>query len=75
MGTKGTAVLRGIPSPLRDWGEVAIAAGWTIELTGGHHLRWTNLDKIVGFSPTTPGDNYRGLYPFRAWLRRSGLDV
>lgn len=56
--------------------EVARAAGWTVDVTGGGHYRFVPPDPAVAvfFASRTPGD-HRWLRIVRVNLRRRGLDV
>ncbi len=51
----------------------AEAQGWTVEVTGGGHYKWTPPDSERRiFSPTTPGDR-RALKNLVAHLKRHGF--
>lgn len=54
--------------------EAAIEAGWTLERTGGNHLKLQSPDGKVVFLPSSPSD-WRGAKNMRSLLRRYGLDV
>lgn len=59
---------------LAEWADTARSAGWTVEFTRGGHMRWTNPEGKVTFTPATPG-KARALKNIRAQLRRNGLQV
>lgn len=53
--------------------EAALAAGWTLERTGGGHLRLRSPEGASVVFPSSPSD-WRGARNLRSTLRRYGLD-
>lgn len=49
-------------------------AGWTVEITGGGHLRWRSPTGALVFSSSTPNCPFASK-KIRACLRRHGLDI
>ena len=64
-----------VPKEYRELERAALAQGWTIQVRKNCHLAWwpPGGGNPV-FSPGTPSE-YRGIYNFRAKLRRAGLRV
>jgi len=54
--------------------EIAEAAGWRVEATGGNHLRWYGPEGHLIHSATTPSD-WRAERNIASRLRRCGLEV
>lgn len=65
-----------VPRHLRDIVKVALAAGWTYDVTRGGHPRLTPPDKSLSpvISGGTPSD-HRALRNLKSDLRRRGLDI
>lgn len=61
-------------SALARWARIARRAGWSVELTAGHHLRWASPSGAVVITASTPGRG-RALINTRADLRRAGLEI
>jgi predicted RNA binding protein YcfA (HicA-like mRNA interferase family) len=53
--------------------EAAMAAGWTLERTGGDHLRLKAPHGPIVILPSS-GSDWRGAKNLRSMLRRNGLD-
>jgi hypothetical protein len=54
--------------------KAALAAGWTVTLTGGGHLRWQPPTGGPVFTPESPS-SWRGTRKDLGRLRSRGLDV
>ena len=63
-----------IPEPFRPLADQARAAGWTIEMTGGTHLRWTAPGGQAVISSASPSDR-RATVQLTGNLRQAGLAV
>lgn len=64
-----------IPKPLQDLYRAARKQGWTVETSGGNHIRW--LPPSGGrpvYSANSTRDN-REAMNVRAKLRRAGLKI
>lgn len=60
---------------LRPFVKAAIDQGWSVEKTGGGHLRFKSPTGAVVFTPSTPGGGNRAIENTRAALRRAGLNL
>ena len=65
---------RSVPPGLRDAYDIAIAHGWTIEVLGSGHLRWSPPKGPYIVAARSPSD-YRGIRNAIARLRRAGLPI
>jgi predicted RNA binding protein YcfA (HicA-like mRNA interferase family) len=54
--------------------EAAIEAGWTLERTGGNHLKLISPEGRAVFFPSSPSD-WRGARNLRSTLRSYGLKI
>lgn len=52
---------------------IAEAAGWTVTMTSGGHLRWAAPSGAIVFSSSSPSD-WRAVHKHRSELRKKGLD-
>jgi hypothetical protein len=64
-----------VPRELRPLVLAAVEAGWTVERTGGGHLRFKSPSGALVFTPSTPGGGRRSIENCRAELRRKGLNL
>lgn len=58
---------------IRKLAALARRAGWSVEYTGGGHLRWVPPQGGPVYSASTPSD-LRVLANMKARLRRAGLE-
>lgn len=54
--------------------KLAREQGWSVEMTGGHHLRWTPPEGPYVICPSTPSD-HRSIPNTISNLRKAGLEV
>lgn len=59
---------------VRKWIRVAERAGWSVQYTGGKHLKWTPPAGPFIISGTTQSEP-RGFHNLRSRLRKAGLDI
>ena len=74
--TRTAVQSRQVHKAVRCFVRAALAAGWTVEWTGGGHLRFSSpeRDGPVIFTAATPGDR-RSHQNAVAQFRRAGLTV
>lgn len=63
-----------LPSDWRPLVSAAVRAGWTLEKTGGGHIRWQSPTGGCTFTASSPSDR-RAMYNARSRLRRAGLSI